>query len=71
MAQIVVLGAGVMGSAMTFPAAHAGNRIALVGTHLDEEIIGSVASTGHHPRLNITLPRAVNACSWKIRASDE
>ncbi|TPL72702.1 glycerol-3-phosphate dehydrogenase [Mesorhizobium sp. B2-3-13] len=64
MARIVILGAGVMGSAMTLPAAHAGNRITLVGTHLDEEIIGSVAGTGHHPRLNITLPGAVTACSW-------
>ncbi|WP_352611967.1 hypothetical protein [Mesorhizobium sp. M0239] len=64
MARIVILGAGVMGSAMTLPAAHAGNRITLVGTHLDEEIIGSVAGTGRHPRLNITLPGAVTACSW-------
>src|SRR6266536_6117518 len=64
MAKIVILGAGVMGSAMTLPAAHAGNRITLFGTHLDEEIIGCVASTGRHPRLNITLPAAVTACSW-------
>ncbi|MBZ9967797.1 hypothetical protein [Mesorhizobium sp. BR1-1-2] len=65
MARIVILGAGVMGSAMTLPAAHAGNRITLVGTHLDEEIIGSVTGTGRHPRLNITLPGAVTACSWR------
>ncbi|MER8991530.1 hypothetical protein [Mesorhizobium sp. M0678] len=64
MARILILGAGVMGSAMTLPAAHAGNRITLVGTHLDEEIVGSVASTSHHPRLNITLPDVVTACSW-------
>ncbi|MER9595781.1 hypothetical protein [Mesorhizobium sp. M0244] len=64
MAQIIIVGAGVMGSAMTLPAAHAGNRITLVGTHLDEEIVGSVASTGRHPRLNIILPGAVTACSW-------
>jgi glycerol-3-phosphate dehydrogenase (NAD(P)+) len=64
MPRIVILGAGVMGSAMTLPAAQAGNRITLVGTHLDEEIIGSLAGAGHHPRLNITLPSAVTACSW-------
>ncbi|MER8753617.1 hypothetical protein NKH57_31240 [Mesorhizobium sp. M1050] len=64
MARIVILGAGVMGSAMTLPAAHAGNSISLVGTHLDEEIVASVASTGHHPRLNVTLPAAVVAYPW-------
>lgn len=64
MAQIVILGAGVMGSAMTLPAAHAGNRIMLIGTHLDEEIVASVAGTGRHPRLNVTLPAAVTASSW-------
>jgi glycerol-3-phosphate dehydrogenase (NAD(P)+) len=64
MARIVILGAGVMGSAMTLPAAHAGNRITLVGTHLDEEIVAYVADTGRHPRLNVTLPAAVTACPW-------
>jgi glycerol-3-phosphate dehydrogenase (NAD(P)+) len=64
MARIVILGAGVMGSAMTLPAAHAGNHITLVGTHLDEEIVASVTGTGRHPRLNVTLPAAVTACSW-------
>lgn len=48
-----------MGSAMTVPAATNGHQVSLVGTHLDSEIITSVKSTGHHPRLKITLPASV------------
>lgn len=59
MAEIVILGAGVMGSAMAVPAASSGARIALVGTHLDEAIIRSVAGNGHHPRLGLALPSSV------------
>ena len=51
MARIVILGAGVMGSAMAVPAATNGHQVSLVGTHLDSEIIASIKSTSH-PRLN-------------------
>jgi glycerol-3-phosphate dehydrogenase (NAD(P)+) len=64
MADIAILGAGVMGAAMAVPAAARGNRVALVGTHLDEEIIRSVAGNGLHPRLGLKLPEAVSAQSW-------
>lgn len=64
MAEIVILGAGVMGSAMSVPAAFAGTDVTLVGTHLDTEIVRSVAGNGWHPRLAITLPEAVKAHDW-------
>ena len=59
MARVVILGAGVMGSAMAVPAARNGHQVSLVGTHLDSEIITSIKSNGYHPRLNITLPDSV------------
>ena len=58
MAVITILGAGVMGSAMTLPARDRGHGW-LVGTHLDQAIIESVAKTGRHPRLNVKLPEGV------------
>ncbi len=61
MAHIVILGAGVMGSAMAFPAAAQGHRITLVGTHLDRAIIDSIKGNGHHPRLDIAMPAGVEA----------
>jgi glycerol-3-phosphate dehydrogenase (NAD(P)+) len=59
MAVITILGAGVMGSAMTLPVADRGHEVRLVGTHLDREIIDSVMQSGRHPRLNVTLPAGV------------
>jgi glycerol-3-phosphate dehydrogenase (NAD(P)+) len=56
MAVITILGAGVMGSAMSLPARDRGHRVRLVGTHLDRDIIDSVKSSGCHPRLRVTLP---------------
>ena len=42
MAKILVLGAGVMGSAFAQLLADAGNDVSLVGTHLDQDIIDTV-----------------------------
>ena len=64
MSRIVILGAGVMGSAMSIPAAAMGHAISLVGTHLDAHIIASVQATGVHPRLGVTLPRQVSGHAW-------
>jgi glycerol-3-phosphate dehydrogenase (NAD(P)+) len=61
MPEIVILGAGLMGSAMAFPATAAGNSVTLVGTHLDQEIIESIVSTGRHPRLDMLMPAGVEA----------
>ncbi|MBL8119599.1 MAG: glycerol-3-phosphate dehydrogenase [Anaerolineae bacterium] len=63
MAVITIVGAGVMGSALTFPAADNGNEVRLVGTHLDEEIIQSCRSQQFHPRLRRPLHPAVKAFS--------
>ncbi len=60
MAHVVVLGAGVMGSAFAQLLADAGQSVALVGTHLDGEIITAVISDGFHPGLKVRLPKAVS-----------
>ena len=48
MAIIVIVGAGMMGSAIGIPAAENGNEVRLVGTHLDREIIDHARATGMH-----------------------
>ncbi|OED38818.1 hypothetical protein AB833_18215 [Chromatiales bacterium (ex Bugula neritina AB1)] len=58
MANIVILGAGVMGSALSVPAA-AGNSVTLVGSPLDDAIISEVRETGRHPGLNVDLPQSI------------
>jgi glycerol-3-phosphate dehydrogenase (NAD(P)+) len=61
MAGVVILGAGVMGSAMAVPLADNGHDVRLVGTHLDREIIDAIRSTGVHPGLSRELPSPVRA----------
>ena len=59
MAIITVVGAGVMGTALTYPAADNGNTIRLVGTHLDRENIASCQASRVHPTLNRKIPEGV------------
>jgi len=61
MTNIVVLGAGVMGSALCIPAASNGHAVTLVGSPLDDPIIDSLLATGHHPTLDFDLPPAIKA----------
>lgn len=62
MTNIVILGAGVMGSALAIPAASVdSNNVTLVGSPLDDELIGSVRTDRHHPTLNTTIDKRINA----------
>ncbi len=56
MAIITVIGSGMMGSAMAFPACHNKHTVRLVGTPLDRDIIAQGQKTGDH----LTLCHDVN-----------
>ncbi len=56
MAVVTIIGAGMMGSALAFPARENGNEVRLVGTHLDREIIDVSRATGRHPKFNRDFP---------------
>jgi len=58
-AKVVVLGAGLAGSAFCVPLADQGHEVHLVGTHVDREIIEALAASGFHPRLRVALPPSV------------
>ena len=64
MANIVILGAGLMGSAFSVPLSDNGHRVNLVGTHLDGDIIEEVHETGVHPRLKVRLPDTVSPYTY-------
>jgi glycerol-3-phosphate dehydrogenase (NAD(P)+) len=64
MATILILGAGVMGSALAVPAADNGHRVLLAGTPLDAEAIALMKQPGGvHPRLDLPLPELVTPLS--------
>ena len=59
MSNITIIGAGMMGSAMSLPARDNGHRVVIVGTHLDGELIEYAKKTGGHLTMNRPLPRDV------------
>jgi glycerol-3-phosphate dehydrogenase (NAD(P)+) len=59
MAKVVIVGAGMMGTATTFPLADNGHSVHLVGTHLDTEIIQSCKRQQYHPKLKRAIPPGV------------
>ena len=59
MAVVTIIGAGMMGSALAFPARENGNEVRLVGTPLDREIIETSRATGRHPKFNKDFPEGV------------
>lgn len=59
MAVITIVGSGMMGSALAFPARENGHEVRLVGTHLDREIIDCCRKTNRHPKFDRDFPAGV------------
>jgi len=59
MAVVTIIGSGMMGSALAFPARENGNEVRLVGTHLDREIIDACKKTGRHPKFKVDFPEGL------------
>jgi glycerol-3-phosphate dehydrogenase (NAD(P)+) len=55
----MILGAGLMGTAFSFPLADRGYHVNLVGTHLDTDIIEEIHQNGVHPKLHSQVPDGV------------
>lgn len=56
MAVITIVGAGMMGSALAFPACENENEVRIVGTHLDRDIIETCIKENKHPKFNKNFP---------------
>lgn len=59
MAIVTIIGAGMMGSALAFPARENGNAVRLVGTPLDRDIIDACIKTNTHPKHKKPFPAGV------------
>lgn len=59
MSIITIVGSGMMGSALAFPARENGNIVRLVGTPLDREIIDVCRSSGQHPKFEFPFPDGI------------
>ena len=59
MSTIVVVGSGMMGSALAVPLCENGHRVRLVGSPLDDDIILHGQETGEHLTMKRRLPQTV------------
>jgi len=59
MTAIAIVGAGMMGSALSVPLVKRGHEVRLVGTPLDQDIITALKAGEPHPKLRARLPAAV------------
>ena len=59
MANILILGAGSMGAAFSFPCSDNNHSINVVGTHLENDFIDLINLKNHHPALDIEIPKNV------------
>ena len=60
MAIVTIVGAGMMGSALAFPARENGNEVRVVGTHLDRSIIDACIKTNRHPKFEKDFPAGIS-----------
>jgi glycerol-3-phosphate dehydrogenase (NAD(P)+) len=56
---VTIIGSGMMGSALAFPARENGNEVRLVGTPLDRDIIDACRRTGQHLKFDRPFPEGV------------
>jgi len=59
MANILILGAGSMGTAFSFPCTDNHHVVSIVGTHLENDFIDQINSKRKHPALNCGVPKSV------------
>ena len=59
MANIVILGAGSMGTAFSFPCSDKTHSVNIIGTHLENNFIDKINSKRIHPSLGCLVPKNV------------
>lgn len=69
MAIVTIIGSGMMGSALAFPARENGHEVRLVGTHLDADIIDECRKCNRHPKFTEDFPAGVKF--YKTEETDE
>lgn len=60
MATVTIIGAGMMGSALAFPARENGHDVRIVGTHLDRDIINNCIRCNRHPKFDKEFPNGIS-----------
>ena len=59
MGNILIIGAGSMGTAFSFPCSDNNHAVSIIGTHLENDFIDQINSNKIHQSLNCEVPRSV------------
>ena len=59
MANILIIGAGSMGTAFSFPCSDNNHSVSIIGTHLENDFIDQINSKKKHPALDCDVPKNV------------
>ena len=59
MSNILIIGAGSMGTDFSFPCTDNNHNVSIIGTHLENDFIDQVNSKRRHPALNCELPEKI------------
>jgi glycerol-3-phosphate dehydrogenase (NAD(P)+) len=66
MSKIVVIGAGAMGTAFTYPCLDNNHDTNIIGTHLENDFIDNILENKrHHPGLNTNIPKGINLIKFE------
>ena len=65
MARILILGAGSMGTAFSFPCAENNHPVSIIGTHIEDDFIDQINIQKKHPVLNCNIPNTVKFLKFK------
>jgi len=66
MGKILILGAGTMGTAFSFPCADNNHEVTIVGTHLENNFIDEINSNKKHPSLNCKISKNVKFLKFEM-----
>ena len=59
MSNILIFGAGSMGTAFSFPCSDNGHSVSIIGTHLENSFIDQINTNKKHPALNCEISKNV------------
>jgi len=65
MANILILGAGSMGTAFSFPCSENNHVVSIIGTHLENNLIDKINLKKRHPALDCDIPKGVKFSKFK------
>ena len=65
MAKIIILGAGSMGTAFSYPCSDNNHDVTIIGTHLEDDFIDLINSQKKHPILDCNIAKNVKFLKLK------